>query len=234
MWRGRALGFPSTHWSAVSEAIAERSDGPRQALGKLLIRYLPALQAHLVLDKGLRPEQAEDLLQEFVLKKILQEGVLVCADRRKGKFRTFLLTVLDRYLIDQLRPKGLPVNYTEVEAVEDAPSPCEALNRAWACTVLAQAVERMRAECEASGRADIWGIFECRVLAPALDQADPVSYEQLVERFGFRSPLQAANVLTTAKRMLVRNLRAVVAEYTRDQDVDAEIGEIREILSGGA
>ena len=82
--------------------------------------------------------------------------------------------------------------------------------------------------------ADVWGVFECRLLAPMLDGAEPMPYEALVERFALRSPAQASNVLITGKRMFERALRAVVGEYAADEaEVDEEIAELRQILSRG-
>ena len=83
-----------------------------------------------------------------------------------------------------------------------------------------------------SGRADLWGVFQCRVMAPILEGAQPVDYGQLVERFGLKSPAHAWNVLITAKRIFARTLRSVVAEYCRDDDeIESEIAELRGILA---
>ena len=100
--------------------------------------------------------------------------------------------------------------------------------------MISQAVQRMQAECRASGRPDIWGVFACRLLDPTLAGARPMPYDALVERFALASPAQASNVLISGKRMFERNLRAVVAEYIADEDeIDAEIAELRQILSRG-
>ena len=89
----------------------------------------------------------------------------------------------------------------------------------------------MQKQCEDSGRPDIWGLFDSRVLAPSLGGTDPLPYEQAVERYGFQFPAQAFNVLTTGKRMFARVLRSVVAEYAEDeQEVETEIRELRAIL----
>ena len=103
---------------------------------------------------------------------------------------------------------------------------------AWARQVLARAIDQMRAECVRSDRADLWGVFECRILGPLLDGTEPLEYQALVERFGLASPAQASNVLMTGKRMFARSLRSVVAEYERDEsEIDAEIADLRKILS---
>jgi hypothetical protein len=54
----------------------------------------------------------------------------------------------------------------------------------------------------------------------------------VVVRFGFKSPTEASNALVTAKRMFVRALRSVVAEYATDEaGINGEIEELRAILS---
>jgi hypothetical protein len=90
----------------------------------------------------------------------------------------------------------------------------------------------MRAECERSGRRDVWGVFEARIVAPMLDDAAPPPYDQLVARFALASPAQASNVLVTGKRMFVRALRGVIGEYELGEDhIDAEIADLRAVLA---
>jgi RNA polymerase sigma-70 factor (ECF subfamily) len=218
-------------------------EAQREALEQLLTRYLPALQAHLVHTKGLSSENAEDLLQDFVAGKILERDLIARADRHLGKFRTFLLTALDRFLINRLRDVGAKKRAAGEGAerlgeraarlsVNGGPS--DAFDVTWARRVLAEVLQRMRTHCETTGRTDIWGVFECRVLGPILDGTEPPDYRELVQRFGLQSPSQASNVLATAKRMYGRTLRAVVGEYTRsDGEIDEEIRELREILARG-
>jgi hypothetical protein len=53
----------------------------------------------------------------------------------------------------------------------------------------------------------------------------------LIGKFGFRSPSQAFNILGTAKRMFKRHLRAVIAEYARDEkEVAEELRALKERL----
>ena len=103
---------------------------------------------------------------------------------------------------------------------------------AWARSVISEALRQMQAECESSGRTDLWGVFQCRVVGPILEGAPPVDYRELVERFGFQSPTQASNALTTAKRMYARALRSAVGEYARDEhEIESEIEELKGILA---
>ena len=90
----------------------------------------------------------------------------------------------------------------------------------------------MQQQCEDAGRADLWGVFQCRLVVPLLKGSQPVSYEQLIEQFGLTSPAQASNILMTAKRMYARALRAVVAEYASDEeDIESELRDLRGILA---
>src|SRR6185295_7108431 len=94
--------FPVTHWTMVERAgLAEDETTQRQALVQLLTRYMPALKAHLVRRRGIELARADDLLQEFLLTKVLHGELIAEARRDKGRFRTFLLTVLDRFVISE-------------------------------------------------------------------------------------------------------------------------------------
>jgi hypothetical protein len=111
-------------------------------------------------------------------------------------------------------------------------SSCDAFDLAWARQVIAETTRRMQAECEASGRKDVWGLFECRLLNPLLHAAPPVDYAELTARFGLQSPSQASNLLITAKRMFARVMRAVVGQYANDdEEIDAEMAQLLGILA---
>ncbi len=231
--------FPATRWSLV--ALAGQDEGPqRKVLGEFLKQYLPALRAHLVLGKRIGPDLAEDLLQGFLCDKVVQGRLIARAVREKGRFRWFLRTALDNYAADVIRQetarKRAPQEMRSVLPDEPADpgtseEPSDSLDVAWARQVIQSALQLMEAECAASGRPDIWGVFESRILA-ALDGAEPLPYDQLVERFRLASPAQAMNILITAKRMYERNLRTVIAEYADDpSEVDLEIRDLAEILS---
>jgi len=231
--------FPATRWSLV--ALAGHDEGPRrEILGEFLKQYLPALRAHLVLDKKIKPELAEDLLQGFLCDKVVQDGLIAKAVREKGRFRWFLRTALDNYIVGVIRketaqkraPEHAELSLPDGQATAADAQPSDQLDVAWAKQVIQSAIERMETECKASkGRPDVWSVFESRVLVP-LDGAEPVPYPELVERLGLASPAQAMNILITAKRMYERNLRAVIAEYLSDPgEIDREIQDLAQILS---
>jgi hypothetical protein len=232
--------FPSTHWSLLGQAKAEDAAAGRLATGELLRRYLPALRAHLRRRKGVASHEVEDVLQGFVLSKVLEGELFAHADRLIGKFRTLLLTALDRYLISQRRYESAAKRDARAtivwEDVRDGPqappaADQDAFDMEWARQVLQQVLHRMREECLRGPQAVLWGLFEGRVLRPALQGLEPLSYEQLIEQYHFRSPSQATNALVTAKRAFRRHLRDVISEYARDSaEVEVEIADLQRIL----
>src|SRR4051794_11467498 len=88
--------FPATHWSLIDRAREPASR--REALATLLVRYLPALRAHLLAARRVPPDRIEDTLQAFVTDKVIEQNLLAHADREKGKFRSFLVSTFDRYV----------------------------------------------------------------------------------------------------------------------------------------
>ena len=240
--RELAGNVPQTRWSLVALAGNPQSPGWTLAVGELVEAYRPVLLRHLTTSLRMPPARAEDLVQSFLAEKVLERNVLCQADRERGRFRSFLLKTFNNYAIGQLRrdkalkrgPLGVDALSLD-EGLEPAcrePPLAEAFDAIWARQLLARALDRMRGECRAKGRPELWEIFEIRILGPLLDGAAPVPYERLVERFGLRSPSEASNVLITAKRMFARALHAVVREtVATDRDVDAEIRELRRVLA---
>jgi hypothetical protein len=236
--------FPTTHWSLIGRARDGQDAVRRDALNELLTRYWPALKAHLVVKKHIDPNEADDLVQGFIENKVLERNLMAAADAGRGRFRNLLATALDNYVTSQMRMRSAAKRETQravsldQEAYEQAAVTAgafyDAFDLAWAREVLAEILRQMQAECQRSGRPDVWGMFEARVLGPILHGVEPLAYEQLLARYGFRSPSDASNALVTAKRMFGRLLREVVREYAVDEDdVDAEIRELQEILSQG-
>ena len=188
-------------------------------------------------------DQVDDVLQGFIAGKVLESDLIGRADRDKGKFRSFLLTALDRYVVSRQRhaqaakrgAKRTEEFDSGIEAAGaggGASSTADAFDVAWARQVLRETLARVRRQCETDGRPDVWGVFESRVLQPALTGSAPPTYEQIVERYGYRSPTQMWNAVRTGKHIYARVLRAVIAEYSGGgEEVETELRDLREICA---
>jgi RNA polymerase sigma-70 factor (ECF subfamily) len=236
--------FPATRWSLIARARGDAGPDRRKALDELLRRYLPALRTHLLLSRRLDPDRADDLLQSFVADRFVEQSLLSGVGPEKGRFRTLLLRAMNNFLIDQLRreqaqKRGGSAQFVgEPDAALHSPSaglddPAVQYDLAWARQVIDQASALMRAQCAREDRVDIWEVFYGRVLAPTLQGAPPTPYEELVTRFHYETPEQAANVLITGKRSFQRALREVVADYCDAGAVADEIRDLRSIVARG-
>ena len=234
--------FPVTHWTMIGRAAGDSGTSAFAALEAILERYAPCMKAHLVYMKRLPPDRADDLVQSFIAEKILQGEFLKKADRERGKFRTFLMTSLDRYVISQIRKEqaacrspeeGSLVNLDDVAEVIEAPAASSsAFDLAWVHEVLDSVISKVREELTRTNRESYWRMFELRVVKPILNGEPAPVYDTVVKELGFRSPLQASNALLTAKRMFQRTLRDVIAEYADDREqIEDEIAALRAICA---
>ena len=87
-----------------------RGAGPSGSVGEFLQLYHRAMVTHLVWSGRWKPEDAEDVVQSFVVDKICTCNVIAAADRAGKRFRNFLLTVLDRYGQARRRAAGRSAN----------------------------------------------------------------------------------------------------------------------------
>jgi RNA polymerase sigma-70 factor (ECF subfamily) len=243
MTRDNGIGiryFPTTHWSLVQRAGRPSDAAQRDALGELVERYLPALRSHLVIHKRIEPHRAEDLVQEFLLSKVIERELIGQADRQRGKFRSFLLVSLDRFVISEFRreqaqkrsaPGTVPID-ENLDVADNRAAPTRTFDIAWARQLLTSAIQVMKKECHANARPDVWGVFQGRILDPVLNQTEPVSYDSLVKEYDLPSPAAASNLLVTAQRMFVRVLREQIGQYEEDESqIDEEIADLQRILA---
>ena len=99
-----AAPFGTTHWSIVAAAGRLRSPETDAALATLCQTYWQPLYAFLRRSGQPAPE-AQDLVQEFFA-TLLEKNYLESADPERGRFRTFLLVLLKRFVSKQRERDG--------------------------------------------------------------------------------------------------------------------------------
>jgi len=233
--------FPVTRWTWVSEAVGSDEARRLAALEAFLRLYYPALLQHVIRQFRLANADAQDCLQDFMVDKVIRQGLLAHADRERGRFRTFLCQALNHFVIDRLRReqarKRAPTHDTvplemvpERELSERLAAAQEDFDRAFFQEAIQETLRRMRDRCRETNRAVLWELFEGRVLEQSWEQGQPVPYQKLVPLLGLDSATQAANLLTTARRLFIRTLRSVVRDYSAEEEVGREITELRRLL----
>jgi DNA-directed RNA polymerase specialized sigma24 family protein len=183
--------FAPTSWTDVLAAQRGGSPEAAFALEKLCCTYWYPLYAYLR-RKGYDPHKAQDLNQEFFY-RLLRENYLGAVDRRRGKFRSFLLAALNHFLSNQRdheraakRGGGQTVlslddadaeNRFKLEPSSDL-SPEKIFERNWFMTLFDQALTRMRDEQAAAGRDEL---FE-ELKQFLIEDAEAGDYQTAAER----------------------------------------------------
>jgi RNA polymerase sigma-70 factor (ECF subfamily) len=156
--------FTTTHWSVIVAASQPDNGARDEALATLCHSYWPPVYAY-IRRRGHKPEDAQDLTQEF-FSRLLAKEWLAGIEPRTSRFRSFLLTAVSRFLANEYdrstaakRGGGsLPLDLEVAEVACRIPSsttdsPEHAYDRRWALAVLDQAMRRLREEARRSGKA---------------------------------------------------------------------------------
>ena len=211
----RAQAFVTTHWSVVLSAQEKDSSRAAKALETLCRTYWYPLYAY-ARRRGHSPHNAEDLTQEFFA-RLLQKDYLKSVAQEKGKFRTFLLVALQRFLANewdrqhaQKRGGFQPVVSIDKEMAESrfASEPAHHLqpdvlfDRQWAVTLLQATMAQLHEEYVASGRAKL---FELLRGCLAKDES-ALPYAEIAARL---------NLTEAAVKMAVQRVRARYREILR-------------------
>ena len=208
--------FPATRISLIERIQDLDGKIRRQALDEFAKSYRPALISFLVKCKKIGENEAEDIVQDFMLNKIMNGKVMELAGK-KGRFRALLRTCLQNHLIDGIRKTGKeptknPLNLAERDFA--SPENSSPIDQAWAIAVFREALLFMKSNSE------YWGVFLDRVLTQP-----PLPYDQIIERYEFDNPSQASNALMTAKRQFNRIMQDQIAKqtYLTDESTEADV-----------
>jgi RNA polymerase sigma-70 factor (ECF subfamily) len=161
--------FATTHWSVVLAASATDSAQALGALERLCSIYWYPIYA-FVRRQGHNPADAQDLTQQFFT-NLLEKEHLKRLHHRAGKFRSFLLKLLQHFLSNewqkvraQKRGAGCaPISFDALEAEQryrlepiDTASPERAFERHWARALIQRTLARLREEYAAGGKSELF------------------------------------------------------------------------------
>ena len=220
----------TTRWTLIADLKGNDKQKCRQALDELLQIYYPPLQTHLVARFHLNPNDAADILQDFMLSKVLEKNLFALADSKKGKFRSFVYQSLENFCIDRFKHsqgKQKPnIDFDDISA----PGETSSFDVAWVEHLLSQALLQLKEECTSTE----WEVFRRRILMPIFYNHDTPSYKELAIELRFQNAKQASNTLVTVKRRARIIFRKVVADYVQlgnsDAEIDDELKELRTVI----
>lgn len=225
-----AQWFLTTHWSVVLNARAPDSKQAKAALETLCGAYWYPLYA-FARRLGHSAHDAEDLIQGFFA-QCIEKNYLRTADQKKGRFRSFLLIALKRFLANEwdrarARKRGGDRRIVSLDAEEryasepvDALSPDKLFERRWAMTLLENVLAKLREEQAAAGRLEIFS-----ALQPVLTSRG-TPYSELAKRLR----LTESAVKVAVHRLRQRYRELLEEEIARTVSSPEDIAEERRYL----
>jgi DNA-directed RNA polymerase specialized sigma24 family protein len=232
------VSFPTTHWTQLAEATLHGDTHGRQALEQMCRDYhrpvFVALRA-----RGFSEEEAEDRTQQFFL-RLFETEAWKRADRRLGRFRSFLLGILKHMLQHewtserrQKRGGGQVVESLEQvrEGGEDVAATGETgtelvFDREWALGLIRAAFASVESEYVDGGREEEFAVL--RRFLPGVEA--PLRYDEAARLLN-----KTENVVKSQIHRLRdgyrRTLRAMVARtVSAAHEVDEELSYLHTVL----
>jgi len=236
----RQPAFVTTHWSVV--LAAGRNDTPRAraALENLCRTYWYPLYTY-VRRRGHSPEDAQDLTQEFFA-RLLEHNWLVKADRAKGRFRSFLLMAMNRFLANEWdkvktlkRGAGVPLVPLAFETAETryaaepatTSTPEVAFDQEWALTLLDEVLRHLRAHYKQHGKGALFDALKPCLIGSR--EAQP--YATLAAELGMTEGAVKVAVFRLRQRYRKRLEEEIAKTVALPEDVDGELRHLLRVLA---
>jgi RNA polymerase sigma factor (sigma-70 family) len=244
--------FATTAWTEVLAAQGSATEKSARAIEELCRKYWKPAYAYLR-RKGRRREEAADLVQDYFAAAI-EKGFFDGAERERGRFRTYMLATLNRFLsshrpaarrprttsIDLVSPEELSESARLSRDIEGAASAEELYCREWARALVNAAFLRMQDENRGTRRERYVQVFMAHIepTAPGAEVAAAggggaaASYTELAKRFGL-SESDVTNYLHRGRRLYDQALRRELRNSVgSDREAEEELAELRRYLTG--
>ena len=233
--------FAETAWSVVIAAGATTPARAQTAMAELCRIYWRPIYAYLR-RIGHPRHDAEDLTQSF-FQHLLENETLQRASRGRGRFRSFLLGALKRCLANEhmqqhtlKRGGGMRfISTDELEAEElhhlradREAAPDEVLDARWAGVVLERALDKVRADCAAEGKTNL---FE--TLSPFLGGIKPhASYQEVADRMNLGLGAVKTLIYRLRQQFASAVRREIMQTVSAPHEVDDELRRLRSVFTG--
>jgi len=165
--------FPATQWTVIQTAGGTPSPESAAALERLCSLYWYPLYAFVRM-RGHSPQEAQDLTQEFFA-LLLEHNWIAHAKRLKGRFRSFLLMAMKRFLSKewdkaktlkqggQVRLVPLQLETAETRYTREPADTCtpeQVFEKQWALALLESVLNRLREDYARDGKGALFHTLE--------------------------------------------------------------------------
>src|SRR5580658_6404667 len=221
--------FRTTQWGLLAAASVEGAAESRAALEELYRLYCYPVYA-FIRRRGYGRQDAQDLTQDFFV-HLLEKGILGRADSQRGRFRNFLLGVLEHFLAHAAKRAGACKRggdcqwvFLDDDAAEDryqlaAPEGMTAeklFEARWAAALVEATFARLRGELESEGKGHLFEALKGFLLG-----GKDASYQQVADALS----LSLGAVKTAIHRLRGRYRALLREEVARTVAAPAEVDE---------
>jgi RNA polymerase sigma factor (sigma-70 family) len=238
------VGFATTHWSVIAACTNEDDLGEtaHAALTQLCHDYWPPLYS-FVRRRGFSSADAQDLVQGF-FGYFLERKAYAQTDRKKGKFRSFMLASLKHYMADvwdrehALKRGGgheFVLLDEELAAVEahamsnsaEVVSEEQEYERRWAAALVARAIKKLESHFSHGPKALLFAELKSFITGGT----GLPSQEEVAERLGI--PVDTVRSHLSRMRARYRELlrEEVARTVSQNDNVDDELRHLCSILT---
>jgi len=200
---GEDDAFRTTEWHNIHAAQTVDPQRRARVVGAIMGKYWKPVYAYLR-RHGKNNEEAKDLTQGFFHEIVLGRELISHADEHKGRFRTLLLTSLDRYVISIHRaktarkrmPGQVPLalgsfDPDKIAGPIDFASPADAFTYTWASELIGNVIDEVKSSCLYDGLEKHWSVFLATVIKPTMEGAEAPSLAQLCNELDIASEAKA-------------------------------------------
>lgn len=223
--------FHDTRWTLVSRSRGEDAQA-KAALSELCAAYYAPVMAFLRRE-GRAEDVARDLAHDFFA-KLLTGGTIDGADPLRGKFRSYLLTVLKRFAAnqrehDRAAKRGGGIAHAVLDggseqtgaglqiADSSIAAPDAAFDREWALTLLARALAQLERDMRDDGKSTHFDALKPWLTA----EADATPQSEVAAKLGMS--IEAIKVAVHRLRKRFREaVRAEIAQTVSNVDTVCE------------
>lgn len=221
----RSRAFPSTSWSCIRNAGTGDPDVRRASLDQLFRIYWRPVYSYLRHKWTKSHEDAKDFTQEFFA-ALLEKDVFARLSAEQGRFRSYVMTALDNFVVTRHRYQGrikrgggrevFSIDAKDSLEPSGGGTPEEVFLREWARAALADALHELARE-----NPRMYAILRLRDVDAPPDE--DLSYRGLAKRFGLRES-DVTNLLYRGRQRLRELLLARVRDtVVSEREAEAEM-----------
>jgi DNA-directed RNA polymerase specialized sigma24 family protein len=234
-------GFSTTQWTLVARLHSSDGEVAGRALDELCTQYHYPLYCYIRC-QGLNHHDAQDALHDFMAKLLRLESFKK-ADAGKGRLRFYLITALQRFLINWRRNNKHRMQEPSIEAeaeradtegryhrerFSDNDTPERIFERKWSLELLSHVFEKLGGLYRNKGREALFKTLRPVLLAGGSLRGE--DRELMAASLGM-----SEGALRVALSRMLKDYGAVLREEVRqtvaiDEDVDDEIAYLQQIF----